>query len=74
MIEKVEGLEHHPHLLSNLVDVAFLIRNAHTVHPYITRSRSFKHIDATDERGLSRTGRSDDGNNVSFVNGYVHVR
>ena len=49
MVKQIEGLEHHTHLLTDFVDVAFFIGNAFTTHEKAALSRSFKHIDTTDK-------------------------
>ena len=49
MVEQIEGLEHHTHLLTDLIDVAFFIGNTLVTNEDAARSRRFKHIDTTDK-------------------------
>ena len=49
MVEQIEGLEHHAHLLTDLIDIAFFVGDTFTVYENATRCRGFKHIDATDK-------------------------
>jgi hypothetical protein len=49
VVKQIEGLEHHTHLLTDFIDVAFFIGNTFITNEDTARSRSFKHIDTTDK-------------------------
>jgi hypothetical protein len=47
VIEQIEGLEHHTHLLTDLIYVTFFIGDTFSVNPDLTRRGCFKHIDTS---------------------------
>ena len=71
--EEVEALEHHAHLLPNLVEVAFSIVDDLPVDDDLAGCGRLKHVDASQKSGLSCSGRSDDGNDISFVDDDVDI-
>jgi hypothetical protein len=47
VIEQIEGLEHHTHLLTDLIYVTFFIGDTFSVNPNLTRRGCFKQIDTS---------------------------
>ena len=65
MREQVELLEHHAHVLADGVDVGLGVGNRLAVDQNLALRRLLKTIEATQERGLTRTGRPDHAHNLA---------
>ena len=66
-------MEHHPHLLSDFVEVTATLGDVFTVNYDIAARWFSKHVYASEESGLPRSGRSNYSNNVTPVDNQVHI-
>src|SRR5580704_1808201 len=60
MRKQIEALKHHPYLAPDFIDPSQLRAEFDTVDDDPALLKLFKRIDAADERGLSRAGRTAD--------------
>ena len=73
MMEEIEVLEHHTHLLTDLVDVGLRIKDILVINVYLATGRRIQQVKASHECTFSCTGRTYDGNDLSLGNSSVHI-
>ena len=69
--EDVEVLEHHAHVLAQLVDVGALGGQLGALVEHLALLRDFQKVQAAQERALAGAGRADDGNDLALLNLFV---
>ena len=66
-------LEHHPHLLTMMVDIRFWIGDIHIIHIDVPGRRSLQTVQTPQQRGLTRTGGPNDNHNLSLMDLQRHT-
>ena len=69
MRKQVEGLEDHADLGTECRQFAPFLRQAFAVNEDNAAVNGFKPVNGTAQRGFSGTGRTDDDNDLAFVDG-----
>ena len=72
VIEQIEVLEYHSHMLSDPVNIYLFIGNELSVKPDLTACRCFKKVQAAEKGALTGTGGSYDNNLFSLVDMIAH--
>ena len=73
MVEEVERLEHHAHLLAQFGHVGFWGHDVLALHDDFTAVGLFQEVQTTQKGTLAGTRRTDNGDYFAFVDGYVYV-
>ena len=73
MTEEVEGLEYHSHLFSDFIEVASALCDVLTINDNAAAGRFTEHVDTSKECRFTSSRRSDYGNDVTIVDGYVNI-
>jgi hypothetical protein len=73
MWKKVELLKDHPDFKPYLTYPSLLRRDADTINNQFPARYHFKAVDTAEESGFSGSGRTDDHNNLTFMDGKVNV-
>ena len=73
VVEEIVGLEHHPHLLAHLVDVAARSGQLHPVDEYLPARRRVKEVQASHQSRFARARRSDQRYGIPFVHHRIDV-
>ena len=69
--EQVEALEHHADVLAHLVDIGLFVGDHGVVYDDLAAGRLLELVETAEQRGLARTGRSDDADNLALGDGEV---
>ena len=60
MRKQIKVLEHHTHMLPNLIDIGLRIGDIDAIEDHLSGSRTFQKVHTAKKGGLTGTGRSDD--------------
>ena len=74
MIEKIERLEHHTHLLPKLGGIHAPVEHFFTINHDTATRGLFEQIEAAQERTFTCTGRANNGDNLSALNVQVDIQ
>ena len=64
--EQIELLEYHAHPLPDLIDIRLRIGQGDSLEDNLSAGRLFQQIEAAQEGGLARSGRTDDNDLLAF--------
>ena len=73
MGEQIELLEHHAHFHAEFRHIGFGVENIYIVHSDFTGVGMLQQVQAAQESALSRSGRTDDGDDLSPGDFGIHV-
>jgi hypothetical protein len=73
VVEKVEVLEHHPHLLPQFVHRVALLEDVFPVHDDASTRGRIQQVQRPEEGALPRSGRADDADYLAGMDFTVHV-
>ena len=60
-------LEDHSHVFADMVDIGWLFSQIITIHCDVVPRYLLEEVKATEECGFTRTRRTDDADNISFI-------
>lgn len=74
LLEQAEVLEDHADVMTGLVQLlASEVGDVLPIDDDLTAGRTLEQVDATDQRGLARTGLADDAEHIAIIDGQVDV-
>ena len=73
VVEQIKGLEHHTHMGAVLRSVEATADYIFTTEEDFTGGGVFQQVDAAQQRRLTGTGSTDDGNNIALLHGKIDI-